>query len=181
MQWSDGLKTADRADAAVSNDLTVTAVFEKVKPGVASVKLNVKKVTLGAKEKFKLIATVAPAGTGAGIKWSVNKSSIAAVNQKGEVTAKKPGKAIVTAEAGGKTYKCTVTVKKAPTAKTFKLNAKKRHWQKERPLGLNRSSSKKRTVIRSHINQVTNVLLRLRKRRSKGGKKRHSQDYGNNL
>lgn len=150
VQWSDGLKTADRADAAVSNDLTVTAVFEKVKPGVASVKLNVKKATLGAKEKFKLIATVAPAGTGAGIKWSVNKSSIAAVNQKGEVTAKKPGKAIVTAEAGGKTYKCTVTVKKAPTAKTFKLNAKKKTLAKGKIFRI-----KPKFIKKTYSNKIT--------------------------
>ena len=46
------------------------------------------------------------------VKWSSNKKSVAKVDSKGTVTAKKVGKAVITAKIGNKKYKCTITVKK---------------------------------------------------------------------
>lgn len=46
------------------------------------------------------------------VKWKSSKSSVAKVNTKGKVTAKKAGKAIISATCKGKTVRCSVVVKK---------------------------------------------------------------------
>lgn len=45
------------------------------------------------------------------VKWSSSKPSVASVNGKGKVSAKKAGKCTITASVDGKKLKCTVTVK----------------------------------------------------------------------
>jgi len=47
------------------------------------------------------------------VTWKTSKKAVATVSKKGVVKAKKVGKATITAKAGGKTYKCKITVKKA--------------------------------------------------------------------
>lgn len=49
-------------------------------------------------------------GAASGVKWSSSKSSVAAVDSKGVVTAKKKGTAIIKATYKKITYQCTVTV-----------------------------------------------------------------------
>lgn len=49
-------------------------------------------------------------GTKKKVKWSTSKKSIATVTQKGKVTAKKTGNAVITAKIGKKKYKCKVKV-----------------------------------------------------------------------
>lgn len=46
------------------------------------------------------------------VTWSSNKKKIASVNEFGEVTGLKKGKAVITAKIGKKKYKATITVKK---------------------------------------------------------------------
>ncbi len=76
---------ADEPEATISNhELTITEGFTK--------NLSVKDNT-------------------GSIKWKSSKSSIAAVDKDGKVTAKKAGKCVVTAAVDGKELKCTVTVK----------------------------------------------------------------------
>ena len=50
-------------------------------------------------------------GTSQKVKWSTSKKSVATVNSKGKVTAKKSGTATITAKLGKKSYKYKVTVK----------------------------------------------------------------------
>lgn len=98
----------------------------KPEPGikVKKVSINEGKLTLGVKESFRLKATAAPKdATDRKVTWGSSKKSVAEVKN-GVVKAKKPGKAIVTAKAGGKSAKCIVTVKKAPN-KIAVNNAKK--------------------------------------------------------
>ena len=84
---------ADIKEAVISNStITVTAGFTK--------NLSVKDNT-------------------GSVKWKSSNSSIASVDSKGKVTAKKAGKCTITASADGKTLKCAVTVK------TNKYTAKK--------------------------------------------------------
>jgi len=89
---------------------------------VKSVKINVKKLTLGVKEPYTLKATVSASNAkDKKVTWSSDKSSVAAVGKtNGKLTAKKAGKAKITATSTvDKTKKATitVTVKKAPDKK----------------------------------------------------------------
>ncbi len=86
--------------------LSVIGVITPEGTQAASVKLNKKKVTLYAGNTYKLKLKNA-SGT---ITWKSSKSSVATV-KKGLVTAKKAGKATISASFKNKTYKCKLTVK----------------------------------------------------------------------
>ncbi len=73
----------------------------------ASIGLNMTKASLYTTEKVQL----AVKGTKKAVVWSSSKSSIATVNSTGEVAAVSPGTAVISARVGGKTLKCSVTVK----------------------------------------------------------------------
>lgn len=74
------------------------------------VQLSKKTVTLEVGKKVTLKLKNAPKKKK--ITWSSNKKKIASVSKKGVVTAKKAGKANITAKVSGKKYVCKVTVKK---------------------------------------------------------------------
>ena len=74
----------------------------------AAVKLNYKKKKLVQYDTFQLKIS----GTTKSVKWSSSKKKVATVSKTGKVTAKKPGKATITAKIGKKKYKCVVTVVK---------------------------------------------------------------------
>ena len=74
----------------------------------ATVKLSKTKATIyvGSTTPLKV------KGTSQKAKWTSSKKSVATVNSKGKVTAKKSGKATISVKAANKkTYKCVVTVK----------------------------------------------------------------------
>lgn len=73
------------------------------------VKLNKTKATIynGATLQLKL------KGTNEKVKWSSSSKKIATVDKNGKVTAKKKGKATITAKVGNKKYTCKLTVKPA--------------------------------------------------------------------
>ena len=83
-------------------------------PMTASAKVSISKKSLSL--KVGQTATLKVSGTKKKVKWSSNKKAIATVNQKGKITAKKAGKAVITAKIGKKKYTCKVTIKKAPKA-----------------------------------------------------------------
>lgn len=68
--------------------------------------LNKKRLTIKKGETYKLKLDNAKA---AKVKWSSSNNKIATV-RKGKVTAKKPGRATITAKYGKKKYRCNVTV-----------------------------------------------------------------------
>lgn len=73
-----------------------------------------KKVTLYEGETLKLKAKLKPKGSTAKIKWKSSKKKVASVSKNGTVTARKKGKAVITAQLpNSKKAKCKVTVKKA--------------------------------------------------------------------
>ena len=93
----------------------VTNVEAKAAP-----RLNYKKVTLvqGKKKKLK----VRNLRRRRKVKWYSTKKSVATVNRKGVVKAKRKGKAYIVAKVGKKKYRCKVIVKKKVSKKKKKSN-----------------------------------------------------------
>ena len=94
----------------------ITWKRKKVKKKKAKPKLSNKKVTTTAGEITEIELSNATAKK---IKWSSSKKSVATVKKDGStciITAKKPGKAIITAKYKGKKYKCKLTVKNKKAA-----------------------------------------------------------------
>lgn len=84
------------------------------KTAAKKVTISAKKATLGIGEKKTLKASVSPKGASKQIAWSSSKSKVATVTNKGVVTGKKKGTAVITAAAAdgsGKKATCKVTVK----------------------------------------------------------------------
>ena len=101
--------------------LTVVPVFAgsgKITPErgpKAAIRLNKSRVTVVEGKSVKLTATVV--GKSKKVVWYSDDKSVATVKN-GRVTGVKAGKALILARANGKTAKCIVTVKKAPTPDT---------------------------------------------------------------
>ena len=95
----------------------VTNVEAKAAP-----RLNYKKVTLvqGKKKRLK----VRNLSRRRKVKWYSTKKSVATVNRKGVVKAKRKGKAYIVAKVGKKKYRCKVIVKKKVSKKKKKSNKK---------------------------------------------------------
>lgn len=74
----------------------------------ASITLNTKNLMLEAGKSATLKPTVT--GRKKKVTWKSSKSTVAAVNKNGKVTAKKKGTAVITATANGKKAKCVVKV-----------------------------------------------------------------------
>lgn len=134
---------------------------EDPKPNVElkSVKLNVSKITLGAKEKLTLKATASPSSAELGkLTFKSSNQKVAKVTAKGVVTAGKKGKATITVTAAnGKKATCKVTVKNAP--KKITLTAKKKTLRVKKTLQLkaklNRGSAGKITFKSSNRKVAT--------------------------
>ena len=114
--WTKRILTLMVAAAVLlTSSLVTVPVYAASKPMV------VKTYMLAKGEKFTLNVYNEPAN--AKISYKSKKSSVASVNKKGVVTAKKPGKAdiVVTIKVGKKTYqaKTKVTVKKSMTAAEY--------------------------------------------------------------
>ena len=105
----------------------VTNVEAKAAP-----RLNYRKVTLvqGKKKRLK----VKNLKKGRKVKWYSTKKSVATVNKKGIVKAKKKGKAYIVAKVGKKKYRCKVIVKKKVSKKKSKKKSSKKTATKK-PIG----------------------------------------------
>lgn len=94
----------------------------------AAPRLNYRKVTLvqGKKKKLK----VRNLRRRRKVKWYSTKKSVATVNRKGVVKAKKKGKATIVAKVGKKKYRCKVIVKKKVSKKKKKTKKTKKSNKK---------------------------------------------------
>ena len=109
------VNTGDKID----NSFTITKKAEDKKDdttkdnvAVKSIKLNKTKVTLAKGKKVTLKATVAPSNaTDKNVTFTSSNTKVATVNAKGVVTAKKAGKATITAKSGTKKAACKIVVK----------------------------------------------------------------------
>ena len=70
-----------------------------------------KTLKLKKKEKAALVPVLTPVTSTEKVTYKSSNSKIAAVNTKGQVTAKKKGTAVITVKSGKKTVKCKVTVR----------------------------------------------------------------------
>ena len=116
-------KKAGSAQITVKLASGTTAKFTvKVqKTGVATTSITVvnkstgkkvsKTVSLKAKKKLKLAATVAPVTSKQKVTYSSSNKKIATVNSKGVITAKKKGTVTITVKSGKKTVNIKVKVK----------------------------------------------------------------------
>ena len=97
----------------------VTNVEAKAAP-----RLNYKKVTLVQGKKKRLKVRNLSRRRRRKVKWYSTRKSVATVNRKGVVKAKRKGKAYIVAKVGKKKYRCKVIVKKKVTKKKKKSNKK---------------------------------------------------------
>jgi predicted alpha-1,2-mannosidase len=159
---SDGKVTANSEGTAIItvsiwDGLSVTCKVT-VLPEVKEIVLNATKKTLGVGEKFTLTHELSPANATGKVTYKSGNPSIATINSKGEIKAKKSGtvKITVTAE-NGITQTCTITVKKAPAyvkadKSAVSLKVKKTSQIK---IALNEGSAGKVTYTSSNKSIVT--------------------------
>ncbi len=76
--------------------------------GCGNVTLNKNAMTLAVKKT----GTFKASGNTKGIKWTSSNSKVATVSKTGKVTAKSIGTAVIQMKVNGKTFKCTVRVRK---------------------------------------------------------------------
>ncbi len=81
---------------------------------VSAAGLSKKSASVTAGSSFRLTLS---SSSRAKVTWKSSNAAVAAVTQKGVVSGKKAGKAVITAVSGGKRYTCSVTVTRKPTAK----------------------------------------------------------------
>ena len=117
----------------------VTNVEAKAAP-----RLNYKKVTLvqGKKKKLK----VRNLRRRRKVKWYSTKKSVATVNKKGVVKAKKKGKTYIVAKVGKKKYRCKVIVKKKVTKK------KKKTKKSNKKVKINKSTKRQLPSANWYVN-----------------------------
>lgn len=97
---------------AVGVKPAVSAVAAKKKP--SKITLSKTKATVLAGKTLQLKATLSPKGASAKVTWKSSNTKVATVDKNGRITAKKAGRATVTAKTdNGKKAACAVTVKKA--------------------------------------------------------------------
>lgn len=107
-------KGKTKITAQIANGKKVTWKIKVKELKAKKISLNKKKATLHAGETLKLNAKLKPKGSTAKIKWKSSKKKVASVSKNGTVTARKKGKAVITAQLpNGKKAKCKITVKKA--------------------------------------------------------------------
>lgn len=92
--------------------VTIPNISETYTVNATAIRLNKKNITLNVGKKY----TLKMSGTSKKVKWSSNKKSVAIVNSKGKITAKKKGTAKITAKVGNRKYTCTVKVTNASKA-----------------------------------------------------------------
>ena len=107
-------KGKTKITAQIANGKKVTWKIKVKELKAKKISLNKKKATLHAGGTLQLKTKLKPKGSTAKIKWKSSKKKVASVSQNGTVTARKKGKAVITAQLpNGRKAKCKITVKKA--------------------------------------------------------------------
>lgn len=136
--------------------IAVTLCAVSAQAATKTVSLNKKSITVYANGKTTLKAS----GIKKGLKWSSSNKSVATVDQKGVISAKKAGKAVITVKAGTKKATCKVVVKKAfSTAKILAKVNKEIKTTNYRTLSLySKSVSEKNIILKIGLNVKKNLV-----------------------
>lgn len=96
---------------ATVDNVTALCIMQ-VKPiAIDSLTLNAKEKVLGKGETFKLTATITPENaTNKTVSWTSSETTVATVDDKGNVTAVAEGNTVITAKAGMFTATCKILV-----------------------------------------------------------------------
>ncbi len=122
---------------------------------VSSVKLNYSSKTLEVDDAIQLSAAVSPSNANQSVSWSSSNSAVVSVNN-GKITAKKVGKATITATAGnGKSANCEVTVRKKEQTDSVHLSASEYHISVGQTITVTLYGTSKVTWSVSNSNPVT--------------------------
>ncbi len=131
-----GKKAGKATITARANGVKATCKITVKNP---TIKLNKTKATIDISGKKTIRLSAKVKGKSSKIVWKSSKPSVAVVDAKGKVTAKKTGKTTISAKANRKTAKCTIIVVKKNTKEalyTDILNkyckAISEHWDVER-------------------------------------------------
>lgn len=100
----DGLNTKD---VEYKRKISIQDITYESDLGINKTKLNLQRL-----DRIQLNVS----GTSSKIRWSSTNKKVVSVDKKGNVVAKKAGKATVIAKVDGKLYKCIVTVKGIPVS-----------------------------------------------------------------
>ena len=133
----------------------------------SKVSLNKKKITIHVGSSYKLKLNGSKA-----VSWKSSKKSVATVNSKGKVTAKKKGKATITCTASnGKKYKCKITVKNhIYDVKVISEATKKSKGSSILPVRNVESPSTRITIYDPSEDQVRNDIKAMKKKYPEGYK-----------
>lgn len=145
--------TVTYAGMTASYDITVQAPVVKVPDNqpaqstptsapAVSVKLSDSTATLFKKGLNKTVIKAEVVNGSTPVVWSSSNKKVAVVNEKGVVTAKGAGKAVITARAGDAAASCTVTVKNA----TFKIKKTSLKVKKGKTVSIKVTVSPKKAV-----------------------------------
>lgn len=132
---------AEDHETQADYSVLITFASPTTPPSASSIDINPKSASLSVGEIVKLTCTVTSANAAEKqLTWSTSNQSVAAVDQSGNVTAKKQGTAVITAISKGNSSlkaSCAITVKKPSLeitgaadlakGKTLKLKAKKKN------------------------------------------------------
>ena len=110
-----GVKVGTATITATFENLSFTCVVAVSKPVLTQTKLT---ITASQTTALQVLYS------GKAVKWSSSRSSVAAVNSQGVITAKKTGTATITALVDGYKLSCAVTVKANATTYSISKRAK---------------------------------------------------------
>lgn len=106
----------NRSSGCTIRCIRAESAQETLKP-VTSIYINKSSLTLAGRETAVLKAAISPSdATHSTVVWSSDNPIVANVDNNGNVTARNEGTAVITAMAGMKTARCTVTVTPDPYA-----------------------------------------------------------------
>ncbi|MGI6212448.1 MAG: S8 family peptidase [Anaerovoracaceae bacterium] len=123
-QAGEGFDESTYAYGEVDAEAAVKAAKNASSSYVQSLEVKMSQDTVNVGDNAGVEALVKPATSLADVTYTSSNTSVATVDEDGNVTGVAPGEATITAHAGYRTASCTVTVTKSVPAKSLKITKK---------------------------------------------------------